>query len=137
MRKLVVAGAAVGLLSVAFTFSLRSEPPDRVNAVSAFMKLKLDHSERVLEGLALEDYERIAKHAGAMALLSQESSWQVLQTEEYLQQSMEFRRTAHALREAAREKNIDGATLAYMELTMKCVSCHKYVRQVRTAGRQP
>jgi hypothetical protein len=29
----------------------------------------------------------------------------------------------------AKDKNIDGATLAYLRLTMNCVNCHKYVRQ--------
>ena len=28
----------------------------------------------------------------------------------------------------AKEQNIDGATLAYLKLTMNCVQCHKFVR---------
>jgi hypothetical protein len=67
-------------------------------------------------------------------LLSQASNWQVLQTPEYRQRSTEFRRSVDALTEASRERNLDGATLAFMQVTMKCVSCHKYVRSVRMAS---
>jgi cytochrome c556 len=58
-----------------------------------------------------------------------------LQTPEYSQRSAEFRRAADALTEAARKRNLDGATLAYVDVTTKCVSCHKYVRGVRIAAR--
>ncbi|MFM8708091.1 MAG: hypothetical protein ACKOHK_08410, partial [Planctomycetia bacterium] len=64
----------------------------------------------------------------ALALASQASSWQVLQTEEYARQSAEFRRSCESLRTAGRERNIDAAVLAWLDVTMKCVQCHKYVR---------
>jgi cytochrome c556 len=108
--------------------------PEQPNDVGEFMRLKLEHSQEVLEGLALEDFDQIAKNAQDISLLSQAASWQVLQTPEYLEQSTEFRRTADALTRAAQEKNLDGAALAYVSMTMKCVTCHKYVRGVRMAG---
>jgi hypothetical protein len=40
----------------------------------------------------------------------------------------EFQRLCDELAEKSRAKNIDGATLAYLRLTMNCVNCHKYVR---------
>jgi hypothetical protein len=101
------------------------EQPDQV---AVFMRAKLAHSQNVLEGLALEDYDLIARGAHDLALASQASSWQVLQTEDYARQSAEFRRSCDALRTAAKAKNLDGAALAWMEVTMKCVQCHKYVR---------
>ena len=39
--------------------------------------------------------------------------------------------------EAARKKNLDGAVLAYVDLTMKCINCHKYVRGVRVSQAAP
>jgi cytochrome c556 len=108
--------------------ALRShgEPP---NKVSAFMKAKLTHSKNVLAGLATEDYKQIASNAQDLALLSQAATWKVLQTEEYLRHSNEFRRSADALKKAADDENLDGATLAYVQMTMNCVKCHKYVRE--------
>jgi hypothetical protein len=104
------------------------EPGPKPDAVADFMRAKLGHSQHVLEGLALEDYDLIARGAQELALASQASSWQVLQTEEYARQSAEFRRSCDTLRGAAKARNLDGAALAWMEVTMKCVQCHKYVR---------
>ena len=137
--------ALAGLVSVAASAPApkkeqKSEPkaaekPDGTvaNDVHDFMRLKLEHSQKVLEGIALEDFAEIAKHSQAISLLSQEATWRVLQTPDYLQHSTEFRRAADAMTVAANKKNLDGAALAYVDLTMKCVNCHKYVRGVRVA----
>ncbi len=103
------------------------------NEVSAFMQLKLDRSKDLLEGIVLEDFPAIAKHSQQLSLLSQESTWQVVDTPEYVRHSAEFRRAVDSISQAARDKNIDAATLGYMEMTLKCVQCHKYVRDVRMA----
>jgi cytochrome c556 len=99
------------------------------------MRRKLAHSEQVLAGLVTEDYQLIAQHAQHLSLLSQQTTWQVLQTPEYLDHSTEFRRAADRLTEAARKKNLDGAALAYVDVTMSCVNCHKYVRDSQGAAR--
>jgi len=87
----------------------------------------------VLEGLAVDDMALVAKHSQELALLSHAANWQVMQTEDYLQHSLEFRRAANAVTKAAREMKLDGATLAYVSMTMNCVKCHKYVRGIRMA----
>jgi hypothetical protein len=125
----------MSVLAVAGIWSLTgisAEP--QPNQVKDFMRVKLVESQKVLEGLALEDFDLIAKNAQAMSLLSQESNWKVLQTEEYLRHSQDFQRTADAIRDAAKKKNLDGAALGYVELTMKCIQCHKYVRDTRMAA---
>jgi hypothetical protein len=112
-----------------------AQQPDMQEAdkVAIFMRAKLEHSQKVLEGLTLEDFDKIAKHSQEMSLLSQASTWQVLQTPEYHDRSVEFRRSVDGLTEMAKKKNLEGAALAYVDVTMKCVSCHKYVRRVRMA----
>lgn len=99
--------------------------------VSAFMRLKLDNAREVLEGLATEDFKQIAQHSQQMALLVQDETWMVLQTPEYRHESTEFQMVANRLTEAAREENLDGVTLAYIDLTVSCVNCHKYTRASR------
>jgi len=105
--------------------------PDQV---AAFMRAKLGHAQNVLEGLSLEDFDLIARGAHDLSLASQASSWQVLQTEDYVRHSAEFRRACDGLRAAARAKNLDGALVAWMEITMKCVQCHRYVRDEQPDG---
>ena len=119
---------ACSISATLLAVALADEPGPKPDAVADFMRAKLGHSQHVLEGLALEDYDLIARGAQELALASQASSWQVLQTEEYARQSADFRRSCDTLRGAAKARNLDGAALAWMEVTMKCIQCHKYVR---------
>jgi cytochrome c556 len=104
---------------------------DAQDALSGFMKAKLEHSQKTLEGLAKADYDLVAKHSQAISLLCEDELWAVLKTPEYSERSKEFQRSVNAITDAARKKNLEAATLAYVDATMKCVSCHKYVRQTR------
>jgi cytochrome c556 len=99
------------------------------NEVAAFMKAKLVHAEKVLEGLATEDFDLIVKHSQAISLLCQDELWSVVKTVEYHERSKEFQRSVNAITEAGRQKNLDAAALAYVNTTLSCVNCHKYVRK--------
>lgn len=126
--------AGIVVLAVAAVTGSRptaDESTTRPDQVAVFMRAKLAHSQNVLEGLAIEDYDLIDKGAQELSLASEDASWQVLQTEDYARQSADFRRSCDSLRKAAKSHNLDGAALAWMEVTMKCVQCHKYVRDVR------
>lgn len=108
-------------------------PAGAQEALSAFMKAKLVHSQKTLEGLATADFDLVVKHSQAISLLCEDELWAVLKTPEYHERSKEFQRSVNAITDAARKKNLEAATLAYVDATMKCVSCHKYVRQARPA----
>ncbi len=99
--------------------------------LSNFMRVKLDHAQKTLEGLSKADFDAVAKHSQAISLLCEDEMWMVMQTAEYRERSNEFRRTVNAITDAARKKNLEAATLAYVDATMKCVSCHRYIRQER------
>lgn len=100
--------------------------------VQELMRRKLENSQKVLEGVALNDFKLIDKHAEELLQISKAAEWKVRQTPEYELFSDEFRRKADGLIKNAREKNPDGAALKYVELTLTCVRCHQYVRD---AGR--
>jgi cytochrome c556 len=99
--------------------------------LAPFMQQKLLHSEKTLEGLAKGDFELITRHSQAMSLLCEDELWSVIQTPEYLDRSKEFQRNVNSITTAAREKNLEAATLAYVSATTNCVTCHKYLRQKR------
>ncbi|MFN0020205.1 MAG: hypothetical protein ACKVP0_18240 [Pirellulaceae bacterium] len=101
--------------------------------VAVFMQAKLKHSQQVLKGLAIEDFDLIAKNSQAMSLLCEDELWMVLQTPEYRARSAEFQRSVEAVTEAAKKKNLEAAALGYVDVTLKCVNCHKYVRKARMA----
>lgn len=93
------------------------------------MRLKLEPAKGVLEGIALADFAMISKNAGTMRNLMLDEGWMVKQTEDYRKQSDEFRKVIEQLRAAAEAKNIDGATLAYVQMTFRCVQCHQSLRK--------
>ena len=92
---------------------------------------KLDDSKNIVAGLATEDFDLISKSAQDLMTLSQDAEWNVIQSQAYFRMSSEFRSSTERLRDAANNKNLDGATLAYFEVTLSCVRCHKYVRQTK------
>jgi hypothetical protein len=104
-----------------------AEPPP----VRKLMTRKLDCAQKILEGVAVGNFEKIASNAEDLILISKVAEWHVIKTPRYELYSSEFRRTADTLAREARDKNLDGAALAYVDLTLACVKCHKYVREVR------
>lgn len=120
---------ATTLLAAPITWHLTgAEPPVISPATRSFMQGKLQHSQKILEGLALENFDLIAKNAQELSLLSLESQWEVIRTQHYVDQSADFRHAIQHLVDAAKSKNVDAVALAYMDVTLKCVHCHKYVR---------
>jgi cytochrome c556 len=124
-----IGGLVLGALLVwAGTTTTPERPDRRARAVKEFMRDKLELSQKLLEGLTVENYEVIASSAQRLSAMSQEATWQVFENPDYVQYSVDFRKHVNALRRAALKKDLDGATLAYVRVTMSCVDCHKYVR---------
>jgi hypothetical protein len=101
--------------------------------IAALMERKLAASQKVLAGIAQGDFDKIAKNAQELSDISRDAQWRVLKTPLYAMYSTEFQRIAETLAKNARDKNLDGASLSYVELTLTCVKCHKHVREVRMA----
>jgi hypothetical protein len=104
--------------------------------VSEIMQKKLKHSQTVLEGLAIKDFKKISKSADELFFLTKEEEWKVLRTVDYENYSNEFRRNVQALMKNAKDENLDGCALSYVDMTLTCVKYHKHVREVRM-GRLP
>ena len=97
-------------------------------ATKEFMRDKLELTQGILEGLAVENIDLILSRSQRLSAMSQQVDWKVFENPDYEQQSIAFRRNVDALTKAAKNKNLDGATLAYVRVTMSCIECHKYVR---------
>lgn len=121
----------VGFCSLIATF-LPIQDEDATQAPSkaaGFMQRKLDFTRTVVDGLATEDYEKISAGAQDLLVLSHEADWNVITSQEYLKMSAEFRKSTERLLQQGEQKNLDGATLAYFEVTLNCIRCHRQVRQ--------
>jgi cytochrome c556 len=128
MKKWIRIAAAVVLAAGVCVLTGHGDEPKKDESI---MQKKLKNSQLVLEGIAVNDFDKIAKHADELIDLSKQAEWKILKTQQYEIYSNDFRRTADALVKSAKEKNIDGCALNYVELTLDCVKCHKYVREVR------
>lgn len=120
--------AGVVIAGVAATVA----PNDPKITTREVMKAKLESSQKVLEGIATENFVTVSTHAQKLVALSQVAGWQARQTSEYKQYTTEFRRHAEALQKAAKEENVDAASVAWFQLTISCVNCHRHIRGVRT-----
>jgi hypothetical protein len=101
--------------------------------LAVLMKKKLEYSQLVLAGIALNDFDKVATGAQELTQVSKAAEFRVLKTPQYEVYSNDFRRSAESLAQAAKAKNIDAAALSYVEMTLTCVKCHKHVREVRMA----
>src|SRR5262245_7891671 len=128
MKRLL--GAAVILALAAGTCGFANQGK-KGSALSELMQKKLKNAQLVLEGLALGDFAKITRSAETLIQITKTEEWQVVKNPRYEMHTNEFRRAAENLVQKARDKNLDGAAFAYVELTMTCVRCHQFVRDVR------
>jgi hypothetical protein len=132
MKRMLI-GIATCVAVVALCWPCQSPAEEEQGKVSKIMADKLKCSKNLLEGIALKDFTKITRNAEELIQLSKTEEWLVLKTPKYELHNNEFRRTAENIIAKAKAKNIDGVTLAYFEMTMSCVRCHEYVREVRDA----
>ena len=132
-RLLIIILVIVGLCASLWS-AWAADKAESVDKDTTFMRAKLGHSQKILEGLLTEDFEMILTNAQKMSLLTRTLDWGMLETPEYLQRSMEFRRSVDQLAAAAKQNNLDGVALAYLDVTINCVQCHEYVRKATPAN---
>jgi hypothetical protein len=71
------------------------------------------------------------RHTSPPAAAASPKKWIRADTPEYQTMLRDFLYANKSLTLAAREKNLDAATVAYLQLTLSCVNCHKVVRGPR------
>jgi hypothetical protein len=116
--KMRYAVAAALLLSFAAPLALAAEKEDE--QPSFWMQKKLEYSGEILEALA--------KSARSMSALTQMERWVRSSLPEYRSQLRIFTNANEQLIRAADDHQLDAAALAYVQLTLSCVNCHKVVR---------
>jgi cytochrome c556 len=130
-NKSFLAACVILFLAIPFVGGHAADPESK--KVQALMKRKLTAAQKVLEGIAVNDYGEIGQNARELIEISKAVEWRVFKTPQYEINSNDFRRSADNLIQAAKAKNVDAAALAYVDLTLSCVRCHKHVREVRQA----
>lgn len=93
-----------------------------------WMREKLESSKDILAGLATSDFKKINKQAKWMEGLSQLEEVAQANREGYSAQLQIFHFANRELIRLSEAEDIDGTALAYVQLTLSCVNCHKYLR---------
>ncbi len=131
MKRFLVTGAVLLLVLVPTAGPCsRAEQGDREDA-RTWMQKKLEYSQKILAGLTKADFDSIKRSATNMNFLGYLEKSAFAGTAGYKQQITYFEFANNELIRQAGERNLEGTTLAFTQLTMSCVQCHKLVRDAK------
>jgi hypothetical protein len=115
----------------------KDPPPGKSDPKSAQAKLmaeKLKHAQTLLDGLATNDFRKITKSADELLVISKAVEFtRARKTREYQLHTDNFRRALEEITKKSKEKNLEGATLGYVDMTLTCVRCHQHTREAADA----
>jgi hypothetical protein len=124
---LIVAGCLLAGLTLGVAH-LMSQEPQSQNSKVGIMRMKLEPAKSILEGIAVGDFQSVRKNTEQIRLLTLDEKWMYVQSEKYREHTKNFERSLNLLKRMCDEKDMDGVTLAYMQVTMRCVECHRTLR---------
>lgn len=99
-----------------------------------WMQLKLQMSQEILAGLTRGDFQAVETHAQKMNVVNFMEKLVTADKPHYKEYTRQLQAFETANRELLRQsaaKNAEGATLAYVQLTISCVQCHKLIRDAK------
>ena len=110
------------------------EFPARTPATGRLMRVKLAHSQKILEAILTSDFALLDRESSA--LTGDEVTGVVGAVQPgYLRQSGAFLRAIDDSRDAAKGADLDAAASSYVSLTLTCFQCHRYMKNKRLATR--
>lgn len=130
LRLVALVGCGLLLASIHPT-AAQDKPEIAPEKASAWMKQKLELSQNILSGLTMGDFESAELNAQRMNVVNYLEKWMAADKPQYAEYKRQLNYFELANREILRQckaKNIEGATLAYNQLTISCVQCHQVVR---------
>ena len=106
----------------------KQDDPDP--ALKKFMRQKLHASNQILEGLCTEDLEMVSDGSDTLMKMSGEEHWRVSNDIMYRRYSTEFMHAVEELQQEAKDNDMNGTSMAWVNVTMKCLKCHEWVRNI-------
>ena len=104
----------------------KKETPE--HALEKFMRQKLHSSNQILEGLCTDDLKMVSDGAKSLKKMSGEEQWRVSNDILYKRYSGEFVQAVEELQKESEDNDMDGTSMAWVNVTMKCLKCHEWVR---------
>jgi hypothetical protein len=101
--------------------------------LSAVMREKLSHAQKILEGVVTSDWVTLEMQSRQLEELTNDPRWMVLKYPEYARHSAAFVRAVQTLHTAAAQRDLEKTPKAYVNVTLQCVECHRYLARARIA----
>jgi len=106
-----------------------AEPESDEKPISFWMEKKLEYSQNLLRGLATADFQAISTSGRQMRTLSRVEGFVRNRNNDYRAHLNTFQRVCDEIVRQGEKENLEGATLAFNQLTVSCVSCHRSLRR--------
>lgn len=108
---------------------VQSTVPPADAPMSVWMEKKLQYSQELLRLLAVGDMPELELTAQRMKLVGKVEGFVRSNSTTYKNHLRSFELANEELIRQAERENIEGATLAFHQLTSSCVACHVAIRQ--------
>ena len=123
-KQILISLAVVAALATTAALVISQNDP----ATRTLMKAKTSYAHRLLDAVVLEDFDVIQAQAFRLKAVAETADWHTSESAEFVRETESFIRAADRLFQAAKENNGDAAALAYMDVTLSCVHCHRHLR---------
>jgi cytochrome c556 len=125
MRTILISCWSLILCSITWA----DEPVQKVEKDKNFwMKQKLSYSQSIFAALAAGDFDSLSDSAEKLITLNKVEEFVKHRNLKYKAQLEIFQFATEELARQAEKKNVEGAALAFHQLTLSCVNCHKLLR---------
>lgn len=122
--------ACLVLLAMGGAAAINAQEVSGNNQPTSFwMQKKLEYSKNILAGISTADFDKIVENGESMRRLSTIEGFIRGQTPGYRTQLGIFEEAAGEIIRQGKKDNVEGAALAFTQLTISCVNCHKQLRE--------
>ena len=101
--------------------------------LNRLMAQKLVQTQEILKAVVTSDWVALETHSRELERLTRDPRWMVLRYHEYARHSDAFVRAIQQLHRAAAQRDLEATPRAYIEVTLRCVDCHRYLARERLA----
>jgi hypothetical protein len=107
--------------------------PGQGPGLNSIMREKLGHTQKILEAVVTSDWPALETESRELERLTNDPRWTVLKYPEYAKYSAGFRKAVQTLHAAAARRDLEATPKAYIDVTLQCVECHRYLARARIA----
>ena len=121
-------GSIVLATLIAGSLFAEDVPQKTQNPMKSFMRQKLGYSEKIVEGITLENYSMVITNGLLMSAMTQSNVWVRTGEPDYRKQTENYQSDMSAMLVAARASDTPAILKAYAKVVADCVDCHSIYR---------